>query len=355
MNTMLVLNLGSTSTKYAIYQDDKQLFQETIRHSDDELAPFPNALDQVEIRRDTIKKSMEEKGFSFGDINVIISRGGKLPPCEAGAIEIDEAMCDFIRNRSGSKHASSACCLLAYEISKELGIPAYCYDPVSVDEMQPIARISGIPELPHFALGHALNTRAVAIHTAEEVMHKPFEECTFIVAHIGGGSSIRLFSGGKNIDAVNDDNGGFSPERAGGLDAWPLVNLCYSGKYTKDEMVKMVKKKGGIKAHLGTSDTMEVEKRALGGDEEWKLVYDAMIYEFAKDIGRLAVPVKGKIDRIIITGGLANSEYVTSNLADYVSFLAPVEIVPGELEIEALAEGGLRVLRGQEKARKFSE
>lgn len=353
MHTLLVLNLGSTSTKFAVYRDDDPILQETIRHTDAELAPYPNALDQVALRKAAVTARLKAAEFDEKRITCIISRGGKLPPCEAGAIAIDQAMCDYIRFQSGSRHASSACCLLAFELSRELSVPAYCYDPVSVNEMQPIARISGVPELPHFALGHALNTRAVAIRIARQVMHKPFEDCVFIVAHIGGGSSIRLFKGGKNIDAVNDDMGGFSPERSGGLDAWPLVELCYSGKYTKEEMVRKIKKTGGIKAHLGTSDTVKIEARALAGDERCKLVYDAMIYSLAKDIGQMAVPVRGVVDRIILTGGLACSKYVTGALTEYVSFIAPVEVVPGELELEALAEGGLRVLRGQETARKF--
>lgn len=350
---ILVLNMGSTSTKIAFYIDEEQYFKETIRHTEEELAGFKGCLEQSEFRGNIIKKVLVEKKVQLENLTAICSRGGRIPPCASGAIKIDQNMVDYLNRPEDDKHAAALGCIIAFDLSKELDIPAYVYDPVSVDEITDLARVSGLPELPHFAVGHALNTRAMAIKCANEIMKKPFSECTFIVAHIGGGVSIRLFKDGRNIDAVNDDNGGFAPERAGSLDAVPLIQLSFSGKYTEAQLVKMVRGNGGLKAHLGTTDGIEIEKRINSGDAHAKVVYEAMAYNLAKDIGRLAVPVAGKVDRIILTGGVSYSKYISEYISKLVSFIAPVELMPGEYEMEALAAGALRVLKGEEEAGEF--
>ncbi len=351
--TILVLNPGSTSTKIAVYEGDEMLFQENIRHTQEELKDFKWCTDQVEFRRDVIKAALQKRNFEMDRLDAICSRGGRIPPCAPGAVIVNQEMVDYFYALADNCHISGSGCIIAFQIAKELNIPAYIYDPTSVDEMTPIAKVSGLPEIPRFTVGHTLNTRAMAIKCAKETLKKPFEECTFVVAHIGGGSSVRLIHEGKCIDAVNDDNGGFSPERTGCVAAVPLVQLCFSGKYTKQQLIKIIRGGGGLKAILGTSNAQEIEARIANGDEQAKLVYEAMAYGLAKDIGQMAVPVAGKVDRIILTGGVANSQYITGYISKLVSFIAPVEVIPGENEIESLAAGALRVLRGEEKARIF--
>ncbi|MBR0374604.1 MAG: butyrate kinase [Mogibacterium sp.] len=351
---ILIINLGSTSTKVAVYEDSTLLFQENVSHDQDDLKDFRWCTDQVDYRREAIMDVLAKRSFDLNQLDAICSRGGRIPPCKPGAVVVNQEMVDYFYNLPDNSHISGAGCIIAYQIAEPLNIPAYIYDPTSVDEMAPIARVSGLPEIPRFTVGHTLNTRAMAIKCAKEIIGKPFEDCTMIVAHIGGGSSVRLFYKGVCIDAINDDNGGFSPERTGGIAAVPLVQLCFSGKYTKEKLIKTIRGGGGLKANLGTSNALEIEKRIANGDEHAKLVYEAMAYGLAKDIGQMAVPVAGKVDRIILTGGVAKSAYITNYISDLVSFIAKVEIMPGENEIEALAAGALRVLQGEETARVFT-
>jgi len=353
LHRILILNPGSTSTKVAVYDDEVLLFQDDIRHMPEELASFQLAVQQVDFRLGVVKKVLQARNVSEQSLSAICARGGRIPPCAPGAIRINQDMVDYLEELPDNTHPATSGCLVAYRMAQDLSIPSYIYDGTSVDELLPIAKVSGMPELPRFAVGHTLNTRAMAIKCAKEVMCKPFANCTFIVAHIGGGVSVRLFKDGRNIDSVNDDNGGFAPERAGCLSAVPLVQLCFSGKYTKLELIKKIRGNGGLKAHLGTSDGIEIEKRIASGDKQAKLVYEAMAYSIAKDIGQMSVPVAGNIDRIIITGGIAHSKYITDYITNLVSFIAPVELMPGEFEIEALALGAMRVLRGQETASEF--
>ena len=252
-------------------------------------------------------------------------------------------------------HASNLGCVIALQIAEKQGIPAYVYDPVAVDEMTPVSRITGMPMLNRWMVGHALNCRAMAIRCANEVMHKPLEACRFIVLHLGGGASVRLFIDGKMVDGIRDDELLFAPERSGGQDCQSLIHLCFSGEYTEKDLMKYVRGGGGLKAHLGTSDAREVEQRIAAGDEKAKLVYDAMLCGAAKSIGALAAAADGQIDRIILTGGLAHSKYVAEYLTKKVSFIAPVEVMAGEFEMEALAAGACRVLAGEEQAHRFAE
>lgn len=352
---ILVINPGSTSTKAGLFEGERCLFQETLRHSAEELAAFNSVMEQVDFRRGIVEKMLAEKNVSPDSLDAVCVRGGQLPPCPSGAFVVDKQMCDYMYGIKQGAHASNLGCVIALQIAEKQGIPAYVYDPVAVDEMTPVSRITGMPMLNRWMVGHALNCRAMAIRCANEVMHKPLEACRFIVLHLGGGASVRLFIDGKMVDGIRDDELLFAPERSGGQDCQSLIHLCFSGEYTEKDLMKYVRGGGGLKAHLGTSDAREVEQRIAAGDEKAKLVYDAMLYGAAKSIGALAAAADGQIDRIILTGGLAHSQYVAEYLTKKVSFIAPVEVMAGEFEMEALAAGACRVLAGEERAHRFAE
>lgn len=351
---ILVMNLGSTSSKIAVYDDEKEVFKATIRHTQEEMNRFGDVLEQFAFRNEKVRTTLEENGIGVDTLTAVCSRGGNIVPCPHGAVAIDQNMIDYLtRPEDSYKHASLLGSMIAFDLHKEFGIPACIYDAIGTDEMQPIARVSGVPELPRFTVGHTLNTRAMAIKCANEVLHKPFDECTFIVAHMGGGSSIRLYHKGINIDCINDDEGNFSPERGGGVSAKALVDFCFTAGLDHKGVMKKFHGAGGLKAHLGTTDAIAVEKRIDAGDAYAKIIYEAMAYGISKDIGTLSVPVQGKVDRIILTGGVAYSKFLTDIIRENVSWIAPVELMPGEYEMEALAGGALRVLRGEEELQDF--
>ena len=352
---VLVINPGFTSTKAGLFEGERCLFQETLRHSAEELAAFNSVMEQVDFRRGIVEKMLAEKNVSPDSLDAVCARGGQLPPCPSGAFVVDKQMCDYMYGIKQGAHASNLGCVIALQIAEKQGIPAYVYDPVAVDEMTPVSRITGMPMLNRWMVGHALNCRAMAIRCANEVMHKPLEVCRFIVLHLGGGASVRLFIDGKMVDGIRDDELLFAPERSGGQDCQSLIHLCFSGEYTEKDLMKYVRGGGGLKAHLGTSDAREVEQRIAAGDEKAKLVYDAMLYGAAKSIGALAAAADGQIDRIILTGGLAHSQYVAEYLTKKVSFIAPVEVMAGEFEMEALAAGACRVLAGEEQDHRFAK
>ncbi len=351
---ILVINPGSTSTKLAVFDGERELFRDSVAHSGEETGRFHRAIDQLDFRKGCVLASLERHGVPLSSLTCIVSRGGMLPPCKTGAYAVNADMLAYVNDdRLIAEHISNVGCAVADAIARPLGIPAYIYDPVVVDELAPIARVTGLPELPKESRGHALNTRAMAYKCAAETLHRPFDACTFIVLHLGGGVSTWLFHEGKAIDMYSDDDSGFGPERCGRLQAGPLAALCFSGKYTRAEMAKMIRGKGGLKAHLGTSDAREVEKMIDEGDEHAALIYDAFAYSMAKSAGDLATVVCGRVDRIILTGGVAYSRRVTEAIRKRVEWIAPVEVMPGEYELEALAAGGLRVMRGEEKPREF--
>lgn len=353
---ILVMNLGSTSSKIAVYDDENEIFNATIRHTKEELSQFDDVLDQFGFRDEKVRTTLEDNGIPLESLTAVVSRGGNILPCPHGAIMIDRAMIDYlIRPDDYRRHASLFGSMIAFDLHEKYGIPAYIYDAISTDEKIPIARISGMPEAPRYTVGHTLNTRAMAIKCAEEKLGKPFDECTFIVAHLGGGNSIRLFKNGINIDSVNDDEGNFSCERSGRIGAASLIGLCYSGKYTHKEMMKKMQGEGGLMAHLGTQNALEVEKMIAEGDEYAEIVYEALAFNVAKDIGSLATVVNGKVDRIILTGGVAYSKFISGYITEKVSYIAPVEIMAGEYEMEALAAGALRVLQGKEEVQNFGD
>ena len=353
MERILVINPGSTSTKLAVFNDDKKVFSSTVTHSDEELSQFTWVMSQRDFRANAIEKELTANGYSLSEFTCIMSRGGMLPPCSSGAYKINQAMLDYCYNQKHDAHISNVGCAVAMLLSERAGreIPCYIYDPVSVDELAPIARITGLPEITKISRGHALNTHAMAHRCAKEIMHKPISECTFIVQHLGGGCSVWLIDKGYSIDMYSDDDAGFAPERCGKIQAMSLIKMCYNGKYSFSDMTKKVRGNAGLRAHLGTSDARKVEEMIASGDEHAKLVYEAFAYGVAKGIGDLATVVKGKVDRIILTGGVAHSKMLTDWIRERVEWIAPVEIMAGEYEMEALAEGGLRVLRGEEIAR----
>lgn len=354
MERLLILNPGSTSTKIAVYEDEKQLFVEVLPHSVHEISKYEKIIDQYDLRKDAIFSTLEKYGVEVDSLTGIISRGGLLPPIETGAYEINEDMVWQLRNAPQNEHASNLGAVIAYEISKEKGIPSYIYDGVTVDEMIPLTKIAGLPGMRRKALGHNLNMRAAAMKYAKENKIN-YNEITLAIAHLGGGISISLHDKGKIIDFVSDEEGPFSPERTGGLPIFQLIDMATSGAYDKKAMMKIVKTKGGLMGYLGTTDSREVEKMIEAGDEKAKLVYEAMALNVAKHIAQLSVVVDGKLDAIILTGGIAYSKMFTNMIIKRISFIAPVIVYAGENEMQSLALGGLRVLRGEEQAKKFTK
>lgn len=352
MKRILAINPGSTSTKVALYADKKVMVVETLDHPVSEIQKFEHVQDQYEFRKNVILELLKENGISLESLDAVVGRGGLLPPVKSGAYKVNEEMVDRLKNRPVVEHASNLGALIAYEIAKSIGVDAYIYDSVAVDELSDIARISGMPTISRASLSHALNARAMAHRYAEKV-GKKYEEMNLIVAHLGGGISVSAHQEGSMIDLNSDDEGPFSPERAGRVPCNKLIDLCYSGKYDRKTMKKRLRGKGGLSAYLGTVDAREVETMIKQGNQEAALVYEAMSYQVAKAIGELATVLKGEVDAIILTGGISYSEMVTDWIIERVSFIAPVEVLAGENELESLAFGTLRVLSGEEEARTY--
>ena len=350
---ILAINPGSTSTKISLYEDEKEIFTEKIEHPLNVIEKFENVEDQLHMRKDLGMEVLKEKNFDIKELSAVVARGGMLPPVNPGAYIINELMVDRVENRPVMEHASNLAAPIAFEIAGQVGVPSYIYDSVMSDELPDIAHISGMPDLPRTSSSHVLNTRAMAIKAAEERGEK-YEDMNIIVAHLGGGISINIHEKGRIVDLVSDDEGPFSPERAGGVPCRELINLCYSGRYDKKTMQRKLRGNGGLRAYLNTIDVRDVEKMIADGNEYAKLIFDAMAYQIAKGIGELATVTEGNVDVIILTGGIAHSKMLTDKVTKRVGFIAPVEILAGENEMEALALGALRVLRGQEQAREYT-
>ena len=347
---VLAINPGSTSTKIAVYEDELPVLVTNIRHELAELAHYEKIIDQYDYRKQLILDELLDKGISF-EFDAIIGRGGLVKPIKGGVYEVNEALrVDTINAQRA--HACNLGSLIAFELAELLpNCRAFIADPVVVDELSDVARISGSPLLPRMAVWHALNQRAVARRYARE-HNTHYEDLNLIVCHLGGGVSVGTHAKGKTIDVNNalDGEGPISPERAGTLPTGQLIDLCFSGKYTKEEIKKMIAgSKAGLAAHLNTTDMIQIERAIESGDEHAKLIVDAMIYQIAKAVGAAAVPLYGKIDAILLTGGMARSEYIVPRLIEYVSFLAPISVYPGEDELEALASNALSVLRGEQE------
>lgn len=344
---ILVINPGSTTTRVAVFDDDKQLFSRTIDHGDSgKLGEIPQ---QAAPRKECALNALAEEGISLDSLDAIVGRGGMLPPVKGGGYLVNRAMLDDLVNGKSKPHASNLGAIIADEIAKPLGIPAYIYDAVSSDELAPVAKITGIPEITRQSFAHVLNAKAVARMVAKE-RGKKYREANYIVAHIGGGISVSAHQRGRIVDVVTDDAGPFSPERAGSVPLGYIIDICYSGKFTKAQLMDKLKKDSGMKGHMGTNDAREILRRKEAGDEKAAAVLEAQAYQIAKGIGEMAPPLCGEVDAVIITGGLANSWYITSEIEKRVSYLGPVVILPGEYEMEALAAGALRILRGGEEA-----
>ena len=347
----LIINPGSTSTKIGVFEDETLLFEETLRHSTEEIAQYDSIVAQKDFRKDVIAKVLAENNFDIKTLDVVVGRGGLLKPIPGGTYTVtDELVKDLVEAKRG-EHASNLGGILAKDFADELGIPAYIVDPVVVDELQDVARLSGHPELPRTSIFHALNQKAVAKRYAKEV-GKKYEDLNLIVVHMGGGVSVGAHENGRVVDVFNalDGDGAFSPERAGAVPSGALIRMCFSGKYTEKEVYKKIVGNGGFNAYLGTNDMRNVEKMVNDGDDHAKEVREAFIMQVAKDIGSMAAVLNGKVDQIIMTGGIAYNKSVTDGLKERIGFIAPITVYPGEDELLALAQGALRVLNGEEQA-----
>ena len=347
----LIINPGSTSTKIGVFEDETLLFEETLRHSTEEISKYASIIDQKDFRKDIIVNFLKEKDFDIKSLNVIVGRGGMLKPIPGGTYAVSDDLLEDLKIGKQGQHASNLGGILAKEIGDSIGVPSYIVDPVVVDELCPIARYSGVPELPRVSVFHALNQKAVAKRYAKET-GKAYDSLRLIVVHMGGGVSVGAHEYGKVIDVFNalDGDGAFSPERAGGVPSGALINMCFSGKYSRDEVYKKICGKGGFNAYLGTNDMRDVEKMVEGGDANAKEIRDAFIFQVTKDIGSMACVLNGKVDQIIVTGGIAYDKAVVSALKEKAEWIAPFTVYPGEDELLALAQGALRVMNGEEEA-----
>ena len=351
---ILIINPGSTSTKIGVFEDETLLFEETLRHTTEELAGFNMIVDQKNFRKKVILDVLAEKNFDIKTLDVCVGRGGMLKPIPGGTYAVSDDLLEDLKIGKQGQHASNLGGILAREIGDELGVPSYIVDPVVVDELMPSSRLSGVPELPRISVFHALNQKAVAKRYAKEV-GKKYTDLNLIVVHMGGGVSVGAHDHGKVVDVYNalDGDGAFSPERAGGVPCAALVKMCFSGKYTEKEISAKLIGKGGLNSYLGTNDMREVTKRANEGDAKAAEVKQAFLLQVAKDIGAMACVLNGKVDQIVITGGIAYGEDVVAKLKERCGWIAPVTVYPGEDELLALAQGALRVMNGEEQVKQY--
>lgn len=343
---VLVLNPGSTSTKVAIFKGLETVVEKNLMHATDVLDQFAKITDQYAYRKDMILEWVTEAGIQPEQLKAVVGRGGLLKPMPSGTYKVTPAMIEDLKIGIQGEHASNLGGLIARAIADSQDIEAYIVDPVAVDEFEPVARVSGMPELKRKSLLHALNIRAISHRVAKE-LGRDFKDLNLVVAHLGGGISIVPVRKGKMIDANNaNEMGPFSPERAGGLPVGDIAKMCFSGDYTMDTLKPKLRGKGGLVAYLGTNDAREVLKRIEAGDDKAKLIFDAMAYQIGKEIGAMATVLKGDIDAIVLTGGVAYSQYLQAYVKEMVGFIAPVIVKPGEDEMTALNEGFLRADAG---------
>lgn len=351
---ILAINPGSTSTKIGVFTNEVPLFEQTIRHDSETINTFENIIGQYEFRKATILETLDTQGINVSKLNAVCGRGGLLRPIQGGTYAVNAAMLDDLKMGYSGQHASNLGGILAYEIASALNIPSYIVDPVVVDELDEIARVSGFSLIKRKSIFHALNQKAVARRVASELGRK-YEELNLIIAHLGGGITVGVHKNGRVIDVNNGLNGDgpFSPERAGTVPAGDLVNLCFSGEYYRDEILKKLVGQGGLVGYLGTNDALKVERMIRNGNEEARLVYSAMAYQVAKEIGAASAVIYGKVDAIVLTGGLAFGKEFVNEISERVNWIADVITHPGENELQALAEGALRVLRGEEEGKNY--
>lgn len=353
---LLVINPGSTSTKFSLFEEDTSLFELTLAHTVEELAGFEKIVDQFHFRRDLIVWELAYRKTDLSRIACVIGRGGLVKPIESGIYEVNDKMIEDLKAGLLGQHASNLGGLIAHDIAASLpNARAYIVDPVVVDELQPVARISGHPEIERVSIFHALNHKAVARMYANSI-NKKYEDMNLIIIHLGGGISVGAHKKGKVVDVNNALNGDgpFSPERSGGLPSGQLADLCFSGKYSHAEIKSMITGKGGMVAYLGTNNFRDVSRMAENGDQKAALIIDAESYQVGKEIGAMAVVLEGKIDAIIITGGMAFQEKFVNRIRSMVQFLAKVVVYPGEDEIKSLAFNGLLALNGKIEIKTYS-
>ena len=350
----LIINPGSTSTKIGVFEDETLLFEETLRHSTEEIAQYASIVDQKDFRKQIILDLLAKKNFDINSLQVIVGRGGMLKPIPGGTYAVSDELLEDLKIGKQGQHASNLGGILAREIGDSIGVPSYIVDPVVVDELMPIARYSGVPELPRTSVFHALNQKAVAKRYAKE-KGVSYDSLNLIVVHMGGGVSVGAHEKGRVIDVFNalDGDGAFSPERAGAVPSGALIKMCFSGQYTEKEVYKKIVGNGGFNAYLGTNDMRDVAKMIADGDAHADEVREAFILQVCKNIGSMACVLKGKVDRIIVTGGIAYNKEVVDKMEERAGFIAPFTVYPGEDELLALAQGALRVLNGEEKAMKY--
>ncbi|MEW6622559.1 MAG: butyrate kinase [Bacillota bacterium] len=350
---VLAINPGATSTKFAVYENDQLLVKRNMQHSIEDLSGFDRVFDQYAYRLELVIKELSQGKIELTSLSAVVGRGGLLRPLAGGTYAINEQMLADLKAAERGEHASNLGAVMAYNLAKQLKIPSFIVDPVSVDEMDDVARISGLPDIERVSLSHALNMKAVAHKAAKEIGRK-YHEVNFVIAHLGTGVSVAPHKKGRMIDVNNPmEEGPFSPDRCGGLPANLLMRLCYSGKYTFHEMKEKLISKGGFYAYLGTKDLREVEEMAGNGNKQADLLLKALAYQVSKEIGAMAAVLDGDVDRIILTGGMAYSKRIVDDILKKVNFIAPVMVFPGEEELDSLAQGALRVLNGEEDARVY--
>ncbi len=352
---ILAINPGGTSTKIGLFRETAPVFEENVHHDPGQLAALGSTFGQLEYRRDLILEELERKGHRLEELTAVVGRGGTFKPLSSGTYRVTERLLDHIRDGATlqADHPSNLGAPIAWSIAGQTGIPAYFVDPVCVDELIEEARFSGHPLLPRVSLSHALNIRMVAYKAAEEI-GAPLSSLNLVVMHLGSGVSVNALRKGRMIDTNNANDGGpFSSTRTGGLPLTGLLKLCFSGKYGEGELKTMFLKQGGLYAYLGEEHLPAVRERALAGDSEADLVLRAMAYQMAKEAGSMAAALAGKVDAVVVTGGMAHNEWLTGVLREYLSFIAPVMVFPGEAELEALVRGVLRVLNGVEDEREY--
>ncbi len=342
---VFIINPGATSTKIAVFEEKEQLGRLTIDHPAEDLAHFEKVVDQKDYRKKLVLEGMAKLGFKPSDFDAVCSRGGLLRHIPSGTYEVTDRVVADVLDPPYGEHASNLGVLLARDIGSEAGIPAYFVDPVSVDELQPVARVSGFKSMERESFFHALNHKGMARRAAER-LGRPYEELNLIVLHMGGGVSTAAHCRGRVIDVFNvKDDGAFSMDRGGSLPTNALINYCFSGR-TKAEVKKEFGSRAGIYSYLGTKDFLEVQTKAFAGDAECEAMFDAFVYQQIKDIGAMAAVLSMDVDAIVLTGGMANSETLCTAIEAYVGKIAPVIVLPGEVEMQSLAEGALRVLHG---------
>ena len=351
---LLIINPGSTSTKIGVYSDEKEVLVETLRHSSDEIAKYDSIFEQKNFRKEVIMNILKKNNIDVSSLDAIVGRGGMLRPIPGGTYEVTDKLLEDLKIGVSGQHASNLGGILANEIAKEVGIRSFIVDPVVVDELQDVARISGMPELPRRSIFHALNQKAVAKRYAKEC-GKRYEDLNRVVVHMGGGVSVAAHRDGLVIDVNNtlDGDGPFSPERSGSVPVGDLVKLCFSGKYTESEIYSKIVGKGGYVAYLNTNDARDVLKAKEEGDEYASLIFEAFIYQICKAIGEMSTVLNGKVSQIILTGGIAYSPVVVNAIKERVQWISDITVYPGEDELLALAQGALRVLNGEEEGKVY--